>query len=55
MALNDQMDQYRRWERAEISKELMQIDHQMFEKKKLELKREMLRLQQNMKSIVTSA
>ena len=55
MALNDQMDQFRRWEKAEMSKDFMQIDHQMFEKKKLELKREMLRLQQNMKSLVTSA
>ena len=38
-----------------MSNNTMKIDHRMFEKKKLELKKEMMRLQQNMKCIVTSA
>ena len=55
MNMNDQINQYRRWEKAEIDKVFKRIDHTMFERKKVELKREMLRLQQNIKSIVTSA
>ena len=55
MNMNDQINQYRKWEKAEIDKVFKRIDHQMFERKKVELKTEMLRLQQNIKSIVTSA
>ena len=45
MNMNDQINQYRRWEKAEIDKVFKRIDHTMFERKKVELKREMLRLQ----------
>ena len=43
--MSDQINQYRKWEKAEIDKVYKRIDHQLFEKKKVELKREMLRLQ----------
>ena len=45
MNMNDQINKYRKWEKAEIDKVYKRIDHQLFEKKKVELKREMLRLQ----------